>query len=275
MWPTLICFVTLKSHGIDARDRVLEVVLDPECTAAGDDAAGPAADLQLLDDAVRRRIDAHEQSRAVVVLIEELADDGAAARLRAAVGSFATTLGELLPSASASTAVTSNCMSSSSGDILRFRTNMIRNRSNVKLQPGLFLQPFVVSQLVGTVLEDVVAGSGISARSSRSRARSTSLGSVTPTELARTLGLSPTTLSATIDRLVRKGEVRRAENPDDGRSYVLEPTAQGKATNARIARRFGKAIGTVRGHLGSDPEDVLAALRLLEDALRATIAEGA
>ncbi len=98
------------------------------------------------------------------------------------------------------------------------------------------------------------------------------LGSVTPTELARTLGLSPTTLSAMIERLVQKGEVRRTRHPDDGRSYVLEPTAQGKATQAAIARRFGKTIGEVRGHLDGEPEEVLAALRRLEDALRATIA---
>ena len=70
---------------------------------------------------------------------------------------------------------------------------------------------------------------------------------------------------------MRKGEVRRTRNPEDGRSYVLEPTAQGKATQARIGRRFAKAIAAVREHLDGDPEDVLAALRLLEDALRATL----
>lgn len=148
----------------------------------------------------------------------------------------------------------------------------MRNRTTVKLQPGLFLQPFVVSQLVGAVIEDVVEGSGISGSEFAVTSSINVLGSVTPTELARTLGLSPTTLSATIDRLVRKGEARRTRHPDDGRSYVLELTAQGKATNAQIARRFSKAIGEVRGHLDGDPDEVLAALRLLEDALRRTLA---
>ena len=103
---------------------------------------------------------------------------------------------------------------------------MMRNRSTVKLQPGLFLQPFVISQLVGTVLEDVVDGSGISASEFAVTSSINIFGTVTPTELARTLGLSPTTLSATIDRLVRKGEARRTRHPDDGRSYVLELTPQ-------------------------------------------------
>ena len=150
---------------------------------------------------------------------------------------------------------------------------MMRNRSTVKLQPGLFLQPFVVSQLIGAVLEDVVDGSGISSSEFAVTSSINIFVSVTPTELARTLGMAPTTLSAVVDRLVRKGQVRRSPNPDDGRSHVLELTAKGKATNAKIGMRFEKAIARVRGHLDGEPEEVLAAMRLLEDALRATIAD--
>jgi DNA-binding MarR family transcriptional regulator len=122
------------------------------------------------------------------------------------------------------------------------------------------------------MLEDVVEGSGITASEFAVTSSINILGSVTPTELARTLGLSPTTLSAMIERLVRKGQVERLRHPDDGRSYVLEPTARGKATQAAIGVRFRKAIVEVRGHLGEDADGVLTALRRLEGALRATIA---
>jgi DNA-binding MarR family transcriptional regulator len=151
---------------------------------------------------------------------------------------------------------------------------MMRNRSTVKLEPGLLLQPFVVSQLVGAVIERVVEDSGVSGSEFAVTSSIGVLGSVTPTELARTLGLSPTTLSAMIDRLVRKGEVSRTRHPADGRSFVLELTPQGTATNARLGRRFRQVIGEVRGHLDGDPDEVLAAMRLLEDALRRTIAPG-
>jgi len=49
-----------------------------------------------------------------------------------------------------------------------------------------------------------------------------------------------------IDRLVAKKQVRRVRHPEDGRSYVLEPTAKGKATNARNGKRFERTIERLR-----------------------------
>lgn len=143
---------------------------------------------------------------------------------------------------------------------------MMRSRTTVK--PGLLLQPVVLSQLAGRLVEEVIAGSGVVGiefavanwLGVRDRA--------TPTELARELGMAPTTLSAVIERLVRKRQVRRIANPEDGRSYVLELTAKGKATNARNAARLGELIARVRTDLEAEEEDVLAAMRVLEEALR-------
>jgi DNA-binding MarR family transcriptional regulator len=148
----------------------------------------------------------------------------------------------------------------------------MRNRTTVKVQPGLFLQPFVVAQLIGAVIEGVVTGSGITAAEYAVVSWLNVVERATPGELARQLGLSPTTLSAMIERLVRKRQVRRVRHPDDGRSYVLELTAKGKATNARNAERFAVAIAALRENLDGDPEEILAALRSLEDALRRTLA---
>ena len=96
-------------------------------------------------------------------------------------------------------------------------------------------------------------------------------GSVTPGEISRSLGITPTTLSAMIERLVRKKEIRRVRNPQDGRSYLLEPTAKGKATNARNGKRFEATIAQLRANLDGDPEEILEAMRRLEEALRRTI----
>jgi DNA-binding MarR family transcriptional regulator len=145
---------------------------------------------------------------------------------------------------------------------------MIRNRTTVKVQPGLLLQPFVVSQLSGAVVVGVVEGSEVSATEYALTSWLKVAGDATPTELAADLGLSPTTVSAMIDRLVRKKQIRRVRHPEDGRSYRLELTAAGERTNNRNGRRLTEALQRLRGHLEGDPEEILAAMRLLEDGLR-------
>ncbi|MGH2934822.1 MAG: MarR family winged helix-turn-helix transcriptional regulator [Gaiellaceae bacterium] len=135
------------------------------------------------------------------------------------------------------------------------------------------LQPHVVDQLVGRLIQRIVEGSGVTGPEYALTSWLNAVGSATPSDLADGLGMSATTLSAIIDRLVRKGEVRRVPNRDDGRSYLLEPTAQGKATNARNGARFMVEIDALRANLAGDPEEILASMRLLEDALRKTIAD--
>jgi DNA-binding MarR family transcriptional regulator len=144
---------------------------------------------------------------------------------------------------------------------------MIRNRTTVK--PGLFLQPFVVAQLAGALVSEIVEGSEVTASEYAVTSWLNVVGGATPGDLARELGLSPTTLSAMIDRLVAKKQVRRVRHPEDGRSYVLEPTARGKKTNARNAERFGAVMQRVTASLEGDPEEILEAMRRLEAALRA------
>ena len=146
---------------------------------------------------------------------------------------------------------------------------MIRNRTTVK--PGLFLQPFVVAQLSGALIAEIVDGSDVTASEYALTSWLNVVGSATPGELARDLGLSPTTLSAMIDRLVAKKQVSRVRHPEDGRSYVLEPTAKGKATNARNGKRFQRTLERLREHLDGDAEEVLDAMRRLELALRLTL----
>src|SRR4051794_17594704 len=101
---------------------------------------------------------------------------------------------------------------------------MVRSRSTVKVQPGLLLQPLVLSQLAGRLVEDVIAGSDVVGVEYAVASWLGVCDRATPSELARDLGMAPTTLSAVIDRLARKGHVRRRPNPDDGRSYLLELT---------------------------------------------------
>jgi DNA-binding MarR family transcriptional regulator len=75
-----------------------------------------------------------------------------------------------------------------------------------------------------------------------------------------------------VDRLVRKKQIRRVRHPEDGRSYRLELTAAGVKTNARNGKRLWQAMQRLRAELEGDPEEILAAMRLLEDGLRRLLA---
>jgi DNA-binding MarR family transcriptional regulator len=145
---------------------------------------------------------------------------------------------------------------------------MIRDRTTVKRKPGLFLQPYVLAQLAGTLIVQVVEGSEVTATEYALTSWLAVQRSATPSQLADELGLAPTTLSAMIDRLVQKGQIRRIPHPDDGRSYLLELTPQGQKTNVRNSRRLERVIGDLRAELDSDPEEILEAMRRLEAALR-------
>ena len=149
---------------------------------------------------------------------------------------------------------------------------MVRDRSTVKQRQGLFLKPYAIAQLVGAVIQQVVEGSEVTASEYAVTSWLNVVGNATPSELADQLGMSATTLSAMIERLAQKGQVRRVRHPGDGRSYILELTPRGRETNRRNSRRLAVQLEALRGHLEGDPMDVLAALDQLESALRKTIA---
>ncbi len=135
-------------------------------------------------------------------------------------------------------------------------------------RPGLFLQPFIVEQLVAEVVADLVAGSGLSGVEFAVVSTMGVWEDPTPTKLARRLGMPPTTLSAVLRRLEYRGLVKRSRDPGDGRRCVLELTAKGRRAWSKAVERFPHWLGRVREELGVDPEEVLEPMRKLEDALR-------
>jgi DNA-binding MarR family transcriptional regulator len=149
---------------------------------------------------------------------------------------------------------------------------MVRTRSTVKVTPGLFLQPYILDQLVSVLMLRIVGPTAVTGSEFAVTSSIDSTGPTTPTELAQLLGVSPTTLSATIDRLVKKGQLRRVPNPDDGRSYLVELTDAGHATNQDCFSRFAVEMKAVRENLEGDADEILAGMRVLEAALRRTIA---
>jgi DNA-binding MarR family transcriptional regulator len=61
-------------------------------------------------------------------------------------------------------------------------------------------------------------------------------GALTMNKLAAMLWLDKSTASRVVDGLEEAGHVRRAPNPADGRSLLIEATAGGRALHGRIVR---------------------------------------
>lgn len=124
---------------------------------------------------------------------------------------------------------------------------------------------FVLSQLMRTLLArelgDVPNSFGIYSAIG-------SMGRITPKDLAVLVGMPPTTLSGRIEGLVRRGIVRRVENPADGRSYLLELTEEGIQAFRAGGQGLRRALEALDKHLERPTDEVLDALEALEEALR-------
>jgi DNA-binding MarR family transcriptional regulator len=144
----------------------------------------------------------------------------------------------------------------------------VRNTQN---KPGVFLLPSVINQLVGSLMVDVVDGTSFQDNEFGVASSIWSWPDATPTELARWLGMRPTTLSATLKRLEERGLVARTRDPDDGRRYVLRTTAKGDRELEKAFVRFRYWRKRVWDELGGDPDVVLEPMRRLEEALRAVL----
>jgi DNA-binding MarR family transcriptional regulator len=79
---------------------------------------------------------------------------------------------------------------------------------------------------------------------------------VTPTELAREMGLRPTTTSDYVEQLVELGHIQREPNPDDRRSYLLTLTEAGWEAFRRANEPARLALSLVEENLGRPLEEI-------------------
>ena len=100
-----------------------------------------------------------------------------------------------------------------------------------------------------------------------------SLQPVTPGRLSAETGLPPTTVRDYIRRLVLRGDVRKARNPDDGRSYYLTLTPKGRRLMDRGWPAVVAAFARLDPYLDRPAAEYLVSVRKLRDALRQAVAE--
>jgi DNA-binding MarR family transcriptional regulator len=96
---------------------------------------------------------------------------------------------------------------------------------------------------------------------------------VTPGMLAGETGMPPTTIRDHVRALVERGDVRKVRNPADGRSYLLELTAQGRRLAERGRPSLQQAYAKLEPHLVRRPRDYIDRAVELRAALREALAD--
>lgn len=80
----------------------------------------------------------------------------------------------------------------------------------------------------------------------------------TPGQLARRLMVTPAVVTGLIDRLERRGFVRRESESEDRRRIHLELTEAGRAAGASVRRELALYFSCALGDLSEDEQDVLS-----------------
>ena len=141
-----------------------------------------------------------------------------------------------------------------------------------RFQPNVLFQTYVVSNLLGAVLERAFASRGLSRDDFGLSSAIGVWGPITPTELSARVGMPPTTLSSALARLERRGYLRRERNPKDGRSYLVELTEEGDRAWRAGWPALREAVEALERELGGSLGEVQDAVERLQDAARAALA---
>ena len=84
-----------------------------------------------------------------------------------------------------------------------------------------------------------------------------------PTELARRVGMPPTSMSHFVRAMLARGHAERAPDPADGRSYRIVLTPTGRAAHAVAGAAFAEADERFVRALAVDEEEARATLRAI------------
>jgi DNA-binding MarR family transcriptional regulator len=130
---------------------------------------------------------------------------------------------------------------------------------------NLILDLFVLQQRVGEFMD--VALRGTEVRPAEFAVYS-QLGDspMTPGEIGLRLGLTASTLSGILAAIERREDIRRRDNPDDGRSYRVELTTSGKARLRRCRTAFRAAMRELDRALPRPADELRAGLHEIDGA---------
>lgn len=136
--------------------------------------------------------------------------------------------------------------------------------------PGnILFDVWLVSRATTALVDWVVKSSGLDADEFGIYSVLSSGEGLTPTELARWMSAPATTVSSYVKRFEARGHVRRAPNPADGRSYLLQLTDEGRRAHFTAGMLFAPVLDEVNGELGDGLDDIRRRFRELHQVVAA------
>lgn len=137
---------------------------------------------------------------------------------------------------------------------------------------SLLFDIWLVGGLMAGLLEDVLAESELSGDDFGMYSLLRRYGPATPTQLHRWTGLPPTTVSAHLKRLEKRGHVTRSPNPADRRSHRVGLSALGESAHDRATEPFLASMHTLRARFVPDTLRERLVLQDLDAVLREALA---
>lgn len=137
----------------------------------------------------------------------------------------------------------------------------------------LLLDLYVASHLASALLEHELKEAEMSAGEFALYSVLGHEAELTPTELARRLGVPVSSAIFRTGKLIGRGHAERRPNPRDGRSALLALTEDGRAAHAHVRPAFMAALERLLRHLDRPAHDVQGSLQSLAGAASAALAE--
>jgi DNA-binding MarR family transcriptional regulator len=136
---------------------------------------------------------------------------------------------------------------------------------------GLLFDVLAAEERVGQLLRLALAETGLKPMEYAVTSLLGTLGPTTPSQIAKVIGVPPSTLSGHLAALTRRGVIRREPAPVDGRSALLELTKDGQLLQQQAVAELRRHMKRLRGELRTPVEEMRVALHALADALDRTI----
>jgi DNA-binding MarR family transcriptional regulator len=137
---------------------------------------------------------------------------------------------------------------------------------------NVLFQSYRTNAAIRELMQGVYAGTGVSGEEYGILGVVHFFPDRTPSELAAALGIPPTSVSRQVAALLDKKLVRRRPNPEDGRSYLLQPTAKGSKAVKTIAPRIGERVEAIGAVADQPLEQIAGSLASLERAIKDVLA---